>query len=79
MGASRGITLTISVDDDDPTTTTDLIALADVVTEAALQLLPGSTTRLVVLASPGAPVLEPEPPRPRYRRGTARPAAADVA
>ena len=82
MGATRSITLTVSVDDDDPATTSDLMALADVVSEAASTLIPGSTTRLVVRTSAGAPVPDlqqaprgpraPRNPRARTRRGGER-------
>ena len=47
----RGITVTISVPDDAPATATDLLAVADLVSEAAAELLPGSSTAMVVHAA----------------------------
>ncbi|GAB7191406.1 hypothetical protein NUM3379_21130 [Kineococcus sp. NUM-3379] len=67
---TRGITVTISVDDDHPATAAELFALADHLTEAAAELLPGSATRLVVRTTPAAPGAEPPaelPPRPAPR------------
>ena len=81
MGA-RGITVTISVDDDHPATPAELFALADLLTEAAGELLPGSTTRLVVRTTPGAPAAgapaEPAP-RPARRLPRGRRRGLDVA
>ncbi|PPK94169.1 hypothetical protein CLV92_10868 [Kineococcus xinjiangensis] len=48
---TRGITVTISVPDDVPATASDLLAVADLVTEAAAELLPGSSTSMVVRAA----------------------------
>ncbi|WP_158257223.1 hypothetical protein [Kineococcus xinjiangensis] len=43
--------MTISVPDDVPATASDLLAVADLVTEAAAELLPGSSTSMVVRAA----------------------------
>ena len=66
MGASRSVTVTVRVDDDSSSTTSDLMAFADVVTGAAAELLPGATTRLVVSTADAAPV---PPDLPATRAG----------